>query len=195
MKLYSATFTEIISVLEEGAMDISRREFVTAALSTATVAAVPAYAISGELAPAKKGDPMITTLTPYLLFDGTCQHAMEFYRSCFGGELSSTKVKDSAIKDHMAPAQQEKVLNSHLKLGSLEISASDWLAPNQTPRPGNTVCLFLSGGTHSELKALFDKLSDGAEVTDPLKDVFFGTYGALNDKFGVRWMFQTNDKS
>ena len=135
---------------------------------------------------------MTTTLTPYLLFDGTCQQAMSFYRSCFGGKLSETKVKDSPIKDHMPPAQQEKVLNAHLKPGSLEISASDWLMPNRSPQPGNTVCLYLSGGTFQELKSLFDKLSDGAEVTDPLKELFFGTYGALNDKFGVRWMFQTN---
>ena len=35
------------------------------------------------------------TLTPYLLFDGTCHDAMEFYKSVFGGELTSTKVKDS----------------------------------------------------------------------------------------------------
>jgi PhnB protein len=41
------------------------------------------------------------------------------------------------------------------------------------------------------LKALFEKLSEGAELTDPLTEQFFGTYGALSDKFGVRWMFQT----
>ena len=29
-------------------------------------------------------------------------------------------------------------------------------------------------------------------MTDSLKEQFFGTYGALNDKFGVRWMFQSN---
>jgi uncharacterized glyoxalase superfamily protein PhnB len=49
-----------------------------------------------------------------------------------------------------------------------------------------------SGGTLQELKALFERLSEGAEVTDPLEEEFFGTYGALNDKFGVRWMFQTD---
>jgi uncharacterized glyoxalase superfamily protein PhnB len=43
-----------------------------------------------------------------------------------------------------------------------------------------------------ELKVLFDKLSEGAEVTDPLQAQFFGTYGALTDKFGVRWMFHSN---
>ena len=193
MKLCNATFAEINSVLEEGAMEISRREFVTAAVSATAVAAVPASAMSQE-APAKKGDPMPTTLTPYLLFDGTCQQAMEFYKSCFGGELTVMKVKDSPMKDHMPAVQQEKTLNAKLTKGNLEISASDWLMPNRTPQPGNTVCLYLSGGTFQELKTLFDKLSDSAQVTDPLKQMFFGTYGALNDKFGVRWMFQTNDK-
>jgi PhnB protein len=141
-----------------------------------------------------EGDEM-TTLTPYLLFDGHCQHAMEFYQSCFGGELSVTKVKDSPVKDRMPAIQQDKVLNARLTHGNLEISASDWLRPDRTPVRGNTVCLYLRGGTLRDLQALFDKLSDGADVTDPLQPVFFGAYGALNDKFGVRWMFQSNEKA
>ena len=71
----------------------------------------------------------MTTLTPYLLFDGNCRQAMEFYRSCLGGELILTVVKD-------------------------------------TPK--------------------------GGAVTDPLSQQFFGTSGALNDQFGVRWMFHTH---
>lgn len=133
----------------------------------------------------------MTTLTPYLLFDGTCHEAMEFYKSVFGGELTATKVKDSPAKDHMPAFQQDKVINARLVSGAIEISASDWLMPGSTPVRGNTVCLYLSGGTLDELKALFAKLSDEAEVTNPLKEQFFGVYGALNDKFGVRWMFVT----
>jgi PhnB protein len=131
----------------------------------------------------------MTTLTPYLLFDGNCEQAMEFYTSCFGGELTLTKVNDSPVKDQMPPVQLNKTLNARLKSGNLEISASDWLRLDQTPIRGNTVCLFLSGGTFQELTALFERLSEEAEVTDPLKEMFFGIYGALNDKFGVRWMF------
>jgi len=131
----------------------------------------------------------MTTLTPYLLFDGTCQKAMEFYKSCLGGELRLTKVKDSPAKDSMPAIQHEKTLNAHLKSANLEISASDWLALDANAARGNTVCLFLRTGTFGELKALFQKLSEGADVTNPLKEQFFGIYGALNDKFGVRWMF------
>ena len=132
------------------------------------------------------------TLTLYLLLNGSCAQAMEFYKSVFGGELSMTKVKDSPAKDHMPGFQQEKILNAKLKSGVAEISASDWLRPDETPVRGNTVCLFLSGGTARELQTLFAKLSDGADVTDPLNEQFFGLYGALNDRFGVRWMFVTS---
>ena len=135
------------------------------------------------------------TLSPYLLFDGFCHDAMQFYQSVFGGELTSTKVKDSPAKDHMPAFQQEKTVNARLRSNAIEISASDWLMPNRTPVRGNTVCLFLSGGSFEELEALFAKLSSGAEVTDPLKEMFFGYYGALNDRFGVRWMFQANKQS
>jgi PhnB protein len=120
---------------------------------------------------------------------------MEFYKSCFGGELTSIKVKDSPAKDSMPAVQQEKTIHARLKSGTVEISASDWLRLDQTRIRGNTICLYLSGGTFQGLKALFEKLSEEAEVTDPLKETFHGVYGSLNDKFGVRWMFQAAKNS
>ena len=134
----------------------------------------------------------MTTLTPYLLFDGNCKQAMEFYKSCFDGELTQILVKDSPAKDSMPAFQQEKILNARLKSGKVDLSASDWLRPDRTRVPGNAVCLYLNGGTFQELSTLFAYLSEGGEVTDPLKELFFGVYGALNDKFGVRWMFHSN---
>jgi PhnB protein len=136
----------------------------------------------------------VTNFSVFLLFDGKCRQAMEFYKSCFGGELAVTKVGESPAKDFMPAAMHEKVVYAQLKSGSVDISASDWLMPTRTPVRGNTVCLFLSGGTKQELKEFYGQLSQGADVTDPLRDEFHGLYGALNDKFGVRWMFQTSSK-
>jgi len=45
------------------------------------------------------------------------------------------------------------------------------------------------------LKILFTKLAENAEVTNPLKEEFFGVYGALNDRFGVRRMFVTGSRN
>lgn len=135
----------------------------------------------------------MTSLTPYLLFDGNCRQAMEFYQSCFGGELTQLPVKDSPAKGAMPASQHEKILNARLKSGNVELSASDWLRPDRTRIPGNTVCLFLSCGTFRDVSDLFARLAEGGEVTDPLKELFFGAYGALNDKFGVRWMFHSSE--
>jgi PhnB protein len=135
-------------------------------------------------------------LTPFLLFDGNCAEAMTFYQSCFGGELTITKVRDSPMKDQIPSENQHKVIHAHLKSGAIEFSATDWMHLTRTPRQGNTVCLYISGGKYPELRAIFDKLAVGAdkELLDDLRDLPFGSYGALTDKFGVRWMFQGEKK-
>ncbi len=117
---------------------------------------------------------------------------MDFYKECFGGELKSTTVGDSPAKEQFPPALHERVLNANLVSDLVDISASDWLHPTEKPNPGNTVCLYISDGTYDSLKKIFDKLVVGAKegsVTQ-LEQQHFGTYGALTDKFHVRWMFQ-----
>lgn len=173
----------------------SRRRFVGSALFTVGLAALPTRSMADAKMQKMKGERMTTTLRPFLLFDGNCRQAMEFYESCFGGELTTMAVKDTAAKDQMPVVLHDRIIIARLRNGNLEISASDWLRPDRTRVRGNTVCLYLSGGTFDELNALFEGLSEGAEVTDPLKEQFFGTYGALNDRFGVRWMFQTTKKA
>jgi PhnB protein len=174
--------------------EFSRRQFLASASATIALATLPEHSKAATQAPKSKGENKMK-LTPYLLLDGTCKEAMKFYQACLGGELNLTLVKDSPAKSQMSAAQQNKVLNAHLSAGPMEISASDWLATNETATHGNTVCMFLSGGTLSDLKVLFEKLSKGANVTNPLQSTFFGTYGALNDKFGLRWMFAGDYKA
>ena len=98
------------------------------------------------------------------------------------------------MKNSFPEDMHNRIVNARLTSRNIDISASDWLRPAQTPVQGNMVCLYLSGERPTELKTIFEKLSVGADVTDPLRVEPFGTYGALNDKFGVRWMFQTDQK-
>jgi PhnB protein len=130
-------------------------------------------------------------LTTYLLFDGTCKDAMAFYHAIFGGELALTTVGDSPMKGAFPVAMHGRIVSARLKSKTVDISASDWLRPTERRVQGNTVMLYLSGGIPDETRSLFRKLSEGAEVTDPISDQPFGLYGALNDKFGNRWMFHS----
>lgn len=104
------------------------------------------------------------------------------------------KVADSPAKDQMPKERHERIIYARLKSETIDISASDWLRPDRIPKQGNTVCLYVSGGAYQELKTYFDKLSVGASVVDALNEQFFGTYGALTDRYGVRWMFQGDSK-
>jgi PhnB protein len=140
----------------------------------------------------EKGSTM--RLSSYMLLDGNCKQAMEFYHSIFGGELTVTLVGESPMKAAFPVSLHSRVLNARLKSRLVDISASDWLRPNETPVKGNTLCLYLSGGAPGETTTLFRKLSEGADVTDPLSDQPYGLYGALNDKFGMRWMFHADKK-
>ncbi len=42
-------------------------------------------------------------LSPFLLFEGNCAEAMQFYQSCLGGELEVTLLRDTPMRDN-APA-------------------------------------------------------------------------------------------
>ncbi len=131
-------------------------------------------------------------LTPFLLFDGNCAEAMTFYQSCLGGELTITRLGETPMKDLAPPEAHQKVVHAHLAGGPIEMSATDWMHPTRRPRQGNTVALFLSRGTYSELREVFDRLRVGADpdLLDELTDRPFGTYGHLADRFGVHWFLQ-----
>src|SRR5579884_1312359 len=100
--------------------------------------------------------------SPFLLFDGNCAEAMTFYHECLGGELTITKLKDSPMKNTLPPEKWERVINAHLKSGEVEISATDWMAaPQYIPKYGDIFAIFVLGGSYSELREVFDKLSQG----------------------------------
>jgi PhnB protein len=131
-------------------------------------------------------------LTPFLLFDGNCAEAMAFYRSCLGGELTVTRLGDTPMGDHAPPEQRRKVAYACLKSAAIEFSATDWLHPTRTPRPGNTVAIYVQAEGDGELRAAFDKLAVGADkdLLDDLTAMPFGTYGHLADRYGVHWFFR-----
>lgn len=142
--------------------------------------------------PAAHVEPPQMKVTTYLLFDGDCREAMTFYRSVLGGELTMTTVGESPMAAAFPPAMHGKVVSAHLTNAMVDLSASDWLRPGIRAVRGNRVMLYISGGSQAETRRVFQKLSEGAEVTDPLKEQPFGLYGALNDRFGNRWMFHAD---
>jgi uncharacterized glyoxalase superfamily protein PhnB len=75
--------------------------------------------------------------TPFLLFDGKCAEAVKFYQKCLGGELTLTKLGETPMKTQFPLEKHHKIVNTHLKSGAVEFSATDWLHPTKIPKKGN----------------------------------------------------------
>lgn len=131
-------------------------------------------------------------LTPYLLFDGNCAEAMAFYQSCFGGELALTRLGDTPMKAAFPEEKHVRITYAHLKSAAVEVSATDWLHPTRAPHQGNTTAIYVTGTNDDELKCIFTKLSSGAdkELLVELREMPFGLYGRLTDRYGVEWFFR-----
>lgn len=131
-------------------------------------------------------------LTPFLLFDGNCAEAMRFYHACLGGNLNITKASETPLAQSLPPDKQGRVVFAQLRSDSLIISATDWLHPTRKFSPGNNVAIYLSEGTYGELRERFNRLAEGADpdLLDDLREMPFGSYGHLADRFGIHWFFR-----
>lgn len=131
-------------------------------------------------------------LTPFLLFDGNCAEAMEFYQSFFGGDLALTRLADTPMHAHFPPEQHHKITYALLKSESMEFSATDWLHPTRRPIQGNTTAIYVTGDGLDELSPIFTKLRVGGndQFLVELSEMPFGIYGRLTDRYGVEWFFR-----
>jgi PhnB protein len=123
----------------------------------------------------------------YLHFDGTCRQAMTFYKECLGGELTLMTVGESPAAAQMPHQAKDSIMHSVLKNRTNVIMASDNLGTGSIPK-GNQFSMTVQCSSNTEADAFYSRLSAGGRATHPMKDEFFGYYGDLTDKFGIRWM-------
>lgn len=135
----------------------------------------------------------MTKLQPYLNFAGNAEEAFAFYRSVFGGQLSSlVRFRDMPIEGVSIPDEDaDKVMHVALPVGEDSIlMASDTLESlGQELVPGNNVYISVHPETREDADRIFAALSEGGDVEMPIADQMWGDYfGSLTDRFGVRWM-------
>ena len=131
----------------------------------------------------------MTTLNPYINFNGNCREAMIFYQHCLGGTLSLQTVAGSAIEDQCPAAMQDQILHSTLLNGAIFIMGSDMQGPGGFG-PGSSIAISVNCGSEQEINTFYNRFAEGGEILDPLKTQFRGgMFGVVLDKFGVRWMF------
>jgi PhnB protein len=134
----------------------------------------------------------MTTINPYLNFNGNTEEAFNFYKSVFGGEfIALMRFKENPECKDWSEADKERIMHVALPIAKgTALMATDSLESlGQKLTVGNNFYIALSPETKEEADRLFKGLSAGGKIEMPMQDMFWGAYyGSFADKFGVQWM-------
>ncbi len=124
---------------------------------------------------------------PYINFQGRAREAMEFYHKVLGGKLDMLAM-DNEGKMHPA-APDEKLMHARLLTDSAIIMGTDG-SPEHPPTHGDNMAISLIGSDKEMMTKAFSELAEGGKIKMPLDESSWGdTFGFLEDKFGINWMF------
>lgn len=133
----------------------------------------------------------MATINPYLVFNGNCEEAFNFYKSVFGGEFPYIgRMKDAPSQEPLSESDGEKIMHVTLPIGNgYVLMGSDTSEAHGLVTFGSNFSISINAESKEEATTLFDGLSAGGQVTMPLQDTFWGAYfGMFIDKFGIQWM-------
>lgn len=126
----------------------------------------------------------MTAPTLYLWFPGTATAALNFYQSVFGGKVQTFTYEQFERTDGPADAMAHGQLT-----GPVTLYATDAASGEETLAMSGASIALLGTADAATLEGWFTKLSEGADVFDPLQARPWGaTDGQLKDRFGVRWL-------
>lgn len=125
---------------------------------------------------------------PYLMFEGRCQEAIDFYRRALGAEvLMQMAFKDSPVPTNQPPEAGDKVMHASVRIGETVVFMSDGRCTGNPAFQG--FALSLSPPDDAAAARVFAALGDGGVVNMPLAKTFFASsFGMVGDRFGVSWM-------
>ena len=132
--------------------------------------------------------PATLQVTPYLMLDGRCEEALEFYKKAVGAEVGMLmRYKDAPPEAGCEPATANKVMHVAFKIGGTTLMASDGRNTGNPEFKGISLSLNVKDEANAE--RMFAALGDGGQVQMPLDKTFFAKrFGMVADKFGIGWM-------
>ncbi|HEX4173643.1 MAG TPA: VOC family protein [Acetobacteraceae bacterium] len=127
-------------------------------------------------------------IQPYLMFDGRCEEAIDFYRKTLGAEVGMLmRWKDCPEKAPGMSQPDDKVMHATLKIGDTTVMVSDGRCTGHPSFQGFS--LSLDAKSDAEAERLFNAIGEGGQVQMQLSPTFFASrFGMVADKFGVSWM-------
>jgi len=133
-------------------------------------------------------------LIPYLMFNGNCEEALNFYAKALGGEIIHLSRYEGSPMESMA-SDKQKVMHATLIAKDITIMGADDGQGKAENKGSGVVHLNINFDNIDEEEKVFNVLVVGGRSTLPLQDTFWGSkFGMLTDKFGINWMLNCEIK-
>lgn len=139
----------------------------------------------------------MTTLNPWINFNGNAEEAFTFYKSVFGGEFAKiTRFKDLAGPEfQVAENDENKLMRIVLPIGN-----GSMLIGNDVPEfmgkvseNENRSKIYVAVESKEEAVRIFTGLSAGGEVEVSPDDSASGAcFGMFRDRYGIEWVVEFN---
>ncbi len=129
----------------------------------------------------------VRTATPYLTLSGNAEEAIRFYQRQLGATVESL-LRFGEMMPQCSEAQREPVMHAELRIGHAVIFLSDG-GPEVTSG-SSRLSIALQGDDPDEARHGFAALAESGSVIEPIGEApWDDLYGAVEDRFGVSWMF------
>jgi len=130
---------------------------------------------------------------PYLAFAGNAREAFTRYQEIFGGELVLLTMADTPPDAGPPPegVNPDAIMHAALMAGDDLLMGADDMSGSFDGKTDG-ICVNYASPDVAETKRVFDALSQGGQVQQPLGETFFApAFGMCTDRFGIPWMVMT----
>jgi len=147
---------------------------------------------------------MMTSLFPYLNFDGNAKEATHYYLEALDGELLGITTFGEAPKDDsiesveseefsLPPGVEDLIMNAQIRLKNGAMLMISDVFPGREFHDGNNLSLTLTYDDVEEARAVFNRLAEGGSIGMELQQTFWSPlYGSLKDRYGVEWQISVD---
>lgn len=139
----------------------------------------------------------MTTVNPYLTFDGNCEQAFEFYTQALHCPIVHTSRYKDMPHSNVSGEEGEKIMHIVLQLTDQNMLMGADVSRSfgqSAVAQGDNVSLSVNVHSCEEADRIFVALAQEGEIAVPISETFWGAYfGMLRDKFGIHWMVNYDD--
>ena len=124
----------------------------------------------------------------YLLFNGNCREAFDFYSRTLGGKIEFMQTFGETPGQETPAAIKDQIMHISMDVDGAKIMGSD--APGEhAVTVGNNFSISVEANSEAGVDKLYNALAEGGTMTMPPSETFWSKrFGMCTDRFGVNWM-------